>query len=325
MSEIDEKIVNEESSIKRDNVVIESGKIQKNITTKSSNRVKERREKVKELYIAGKIHEEIASLLGLTRETVYSDITILIKAGEIQKREKRENKEKRKNKESKQVRERREQVKKLKEEGKGNKEIANLLGITAEIVYSDIRIMRKAGELQIPIKDEKKIIERREQVKKLKEAGKTYREMASILGTNIATVHSDLEAIKEKERSLLKSKNKKNKNKLSFFSDIDKKVIQGDKRLKRIVKYITTCENGQHAINYAKSHQNSRYLTEEGREVLKRFIKKSENAQSRNVMRLLNDGKSLKEIKEITDYEESMIVRTNNTYLKNKSKTENER
>ena len=325
MSEIDEKIVNEESSIKRDNVVIESGKIQKNITTKSSNRVKERREKVKELYIAGKIHEEIASLLGLTRETVYSDITILIKAGEIQKREKREKREKRKNKESKQVRERREQVKKLKEEGKGNKEIANLLGITAEIVYSDIRIMRKAGELQIPIKDEKKIIERREQVKKLKEAGKTYREMASILGTNIATVHSDLEAIKEKERSLLKSKNKKNKNKLSFFSDIDKKVIQGDKRLKRIVKYITTCENGQHAINYAKSHQNSRYLTEEGREVLKRFIKKSENAQSRNVMRLLNDGKSLKEIKEITDYEESMIVRTNNTYLKNKSKTENER
>ena len=304
--------------------MIKAGELQKREKIENKQ-VKERREKVKELYIAGKIHEEIASLLGLTRETVYSDITILIKAGEIQKREKREKREKRKNKESKQVRERREQVKKLKEEGKGNKEIANLLGITAEIVYSDIRIMRKAGELQIPIKDEKKIIERREQVKKLKEAGKTYREMASILGTNIATVHSDLEAIKEKERSLLKSKNKKNKNKLSFFSDIDKKVIQGDKRLKRIVKYITTCENGQHAINYAKSHQNSRYLTEEGREVLKRFIKKSEDAQSRNVMRLLNDGKSLKEIKEITDYEESMIVRTNNTYLKNKSKTENEK
>lgn len=73
-------------------------KNQGEITITGKERIEKRREKVKELYKAGKTSQEIADILGISKQTVKNDIYYLRKQGEITGKERKEIIEKRREK-----------------------------------------------------------------------------------------------------------------------------------------------------------------------------------------------------------------------------------
>ncbi|MCI8443755.1 MAG: HTH domain-containing protein [Clostridia bacterium] len=122
--------------------------------SKKEEKIKKRREKVKELYEEGKTNQEIANILKVSKQTVANDIYYLKGRGEITGK----------------IEERREKVKELYKAGKTSQEIADILGISKQTVKNDIYYLRKQGE--ITGKERKEIIEkRREKVKELDKQG----------------------------------------------------------------------------------------------------------------------------------------------------------
>ena len=151
-----------------------------------------------------------------------------------------------------------------------------------------------------------KVSRRREQVKKLVEEGKKYyKEIAEELGIKENIVINDIAFLKRE-------------GKLSTEG-------QRENRFERIINYIkSNKEEIQQAIDYAKSYEDSKYLTEKERNKLKAFIIQAEKIQEKNILALCKKGKTIEEITKITKYTEGMIVRVYRSYQKEQEIEENE-
>ena len=307
----------------------------KNKIKKSRNnvalKIAERRKKVKSLAEIKKKNREIAVELGISISTVTRDISYLRKKGElvIQTQEKNERKKSQSNV-GLRIAKRREKVKKLVKEEKKNAEIANELGVSKGTIANDIAYLKRKGELPEKRKNKRKITkknvslkvkERREKVKRLVEEGKGNQEIADDLEVSIGTIANDIVYLKRKgnlptkrrkskrgkRKELVKDEKKKEKigNKLEvpinmLANDMENIKRKNESRFKRIVNYIKSCQEIQQAIDYAKSFKDSKYLTEEERNKLRIFIRKSEKFQEENILKLCKNGKKVREIIRIT-------------------------
>ena len=321
----------------------------KNKIKKSRNnvalKIAERRKKVKSLAEIKKKNREIAVELGISISTVTRDISYLRKKGElvIQTQEKNERKKSQSNV-GLRIAKRREKVKKLVKEEKKNAEIANELGVSKGTIANDIAYLKRKGELPEKRKNKRKITkknvslkvkERREKVKRLVEEGKGNQEIADDLEVSIGTIANDKVKIKRKgnlptkrrkskrgkRKELVKDEKKKEKigNKLEvpinmLANDMENIKRKNESRFKRIVNYIKSCQEIQQAIDYAKSFKDSKYLTEEERNKLRIFIRKSEKFQEENILKLCKNGKKVREIIRITKYSEGIVERTYRDY-----------
>lgn len=260
------------------------------------DKVSRRREQVKKLVEEGKSNKEIAEQLGVKIGMVATDVSYLKAEGKISKKRRTTNII------------RREQVKKLVEEGNGNRQIAEELGIKESIVTNDIAFLRKEGQLtkKRVRKTDPDVARRREKIKELMEEGKKYyKEIAEELGIKENIVINDIAFLKRE-------------GKLSTEG-------QRENRFERIINYIkSNKEEIQQAIDYAKSYEDSKYLTEKERNKLKAFIIQAEKIQEKNILALCKKGKTIEEITKITKYTEGMIVRVYRSYQKEQEIEENE-
>lgn len=276
-------------------ILRKEGKISEEIRKKDKN-ADRRREQVKKLVEEGKSNKEIAEQLGVKVGMVAADVSYLKLEGKISKERRKTNII------------RREQVKKLVEEGKGNREIAEELGIKESAVTNDISVLRKEGKL--PKKRARRtnpdVAKRREKIKELLEEGrKYYKEIAEELGIKENIVTNDIAFLKRE-------------GKLSTEG-------QRESRFERIINYIKSNKKEiQQAIDYAKSYEDSKYLTEKERNKLKAFIIQAEKIQEKNILELCKKGKTIEEITKITKYTEGMIVRVYRSYQKEQKIEENE-
>ena len=176
--------------------------------------------------------------------------------------------------------------------GESVTKIAKELNISRATVYRHINQLKEEGEIQ----------ERKERIKEKYLKGKSVTEIAAELKLNKTTVSIYIRQLKEEGKiQERKGKLKKNEN----------------ARFKRIVEYIKKCngpEGTQQAIDYAKSYQNSKYLNEEQRGILKKFIKASEIAQKKAIIKLRKEGRTNEEIYKITRYAEGIIAETVRKY-----------
>ena len=102
------------------------------------DKVSRRREQVKILVDEGKSNQEIAEELKVNEWKVAYDISILRKEGKISEKIRKKDKN---------ADRRREQVKKLVEEGKSNKEIAEQLGVKIGMVATDVSYLKAEGKI----------------------------------------------------------------------------------------------------------------------------------------------------------------------------------
>ena len=276
-------------------ILRKEGKISEKIRKKDKN-ADRRREQVKKLVEEGKSNKEIAEQLGVKIGMVATDVSYLKAEGKISKKRRTTNII------------RREQVKKLVEEGNGNRQIAEELGIKESIVTNDIAFLRKEGQLtkKRVRKTDPDVARRREKIKELMEEGKKYyKEIAEELGIKENIVINDIAFLKRE-------------GKLSTEG-------QRENRFERIINYIkSNKEEIQQAIDYAKSYEDSKYLTEKERNKLKAFIIQAEKIQEKNILALCKKGKTIEEITKITKYTEGMIVRVYRSYQKEQEIEENE-
>lgn len=276
-------------------ILRKEGKISEKIRKKDKN-ADRRREQVKKLVEEGKSNKEIAEQLGVKIGMVATDVSYLKAEGKISKKRRTTNII------------RREQVKKLVEEGNGNRQIAEELGIKESIVTNDIAFLRKEGQLtkKRVRKTDPDVARRREKIKELMEEGKKYyKEIAEELGIKENIVINDIAFLKRE-------------GKLSTEG-------QRENRFERIINYIkSNKEEIQQAIDYAKSYEDSKYLTEKERNKLKAFIIQAEKIQEKNILALCKKGKTIEEITKITKYTEGMIVRVYRSYQKEQKIEENE-
>ena len=154
---------------------------------------------------------------------------------------------------------------------------------------------------------------RREQVEELVKKGKTYNEIAEKLGVKKGIVTNDIAFLKKEGKLSRERQNKESRKR------------QRETRFEKIINYIkSNKEEIQQAIDYAKSYEDSKYLTEKERNKLKAFIIQAEKIQEKNILALCKKGKTIEEITKITKYTEGMIVRVYRSYQKEQKIEENE-
>ena len=301
--------INKEAVARDICILRKKGKISKerrNNRIKKDPEVTKRREKVKQLVSEGKSNQEIAEELEVSKEVVAGDIYILKKEGKISKERRKKDQE---------VTKRREQVMELANEGKSNQEIAEELGVNKGVIVTDITILRK--ERKIPKNQERKkapeVIKRREQVMELVNEGKNNQEIAEELGIKKETVARDIYILREEGKI---SKERQSK---------ESRKRQSKTRFEKIINYIKSNKGEiQQAIDYAKSYEDSKYLTEKERNKLKAFIIQAEKIQEKNILLFCKKGKTIEEITRITKYSEGMIERVYRSYQKEQEIEENE-
>ena len=291
-------------------ILKKEGKISKE-RRKKDQEVTKRREQVMELANEGKSNQEIAEELEVSKEVVAGDICTLRKEGKISKERRSQGRKK-----DPKVTERREQVIQLVvSEGKSNQEIAEELGVNKGVIVTDITILRK--ERKIPKNQERKkapeVIKRREQVMELVNEGKNNQEIAEELGIKKETVARDIYILREEGKI---SKERQSK---------ESRKRQSKTRFEKIINYIKSNKGEiQQAIDYAKSYEDSKYLTEKERNKLKAFIIQAEKIQEKNILLFCKKGKTIEEITRITKYSEGMIERVYRSYQKEQEIEENE-
>ena len=200
-----------------------------------------------------------------------------------------------------------EQVKILLDEGKSNQEIAEELDIKIWTVSRDIAALEKEGRIERKIERKKntKVIKRREQVRQLVGKEKSNREIAEELGIRKETVARDIYILREEGKI---SKERQSK---------ESRKRQSKTRFEKIINYIKSNKGEiQQAIDYAKSYEDSKYLTEKERNKLKAFIIQAEKIQEKNILLFCKKGKTIEEITRITKYSEGMIERVYRSYQK---------
>ncbi len=263
--------------------LIAKGLIEDQETKKKT--IQDRREKVLVLYNQGNTLIKIAEELGVSINTVYKDVGFLRETGRIKgKVNKREEK----------VNIRRERVAKLYKEGKTEKEIAEILGISFNTVQKDITYLIKNGII------EPKITIRRKKVARLYEEGKNKVEISKELGVSVSTVNKDIKYLIEN----------------GFIEDQEtkKKTIQ-DRREKVLVLY----NQGNTVIKIAEElgvstntvYKDVRFLKETGRikgkedredrkNKKQKVNKREEKANTRRerIAILYNRGESVRQISE---------------------------
>ena len=177
--------------------------------------IRERREKVGNLYDEGIEEEEIASRVGISVRVVRRDIEALLDARMIQDKSSKVKIDDDVKKEEEQVRilKRREQIERLYKEGKSAEEIAEELGISKEIVIEDIKILIRDGKLpkengkefskdkkgRIVNRRRKMINERRKKVAELYNKGRALEEIAEELRVTIWIVKNDINILVERK------------------------------------------------------------------------------------------------------------------------------
>ena len=143
--------------------------------------------------------------------------------------------------------------------------------------------------------------------------GKNNQEIAEELGIKKETVARDIYILREEGKI---SKERQSK---------ESRKRQSKTRFEKIINYIkSNKEEIQQAIDYAKSYEDSKYLTEKERNKLKAFIIQAEKIQEKNILALCKKGKTIEEITKITKYTEGMIVRVYRSYQKEQKIEENE-
>ena len=168
--------------------LLNDGIIEKRNRIEKNPRIKERRKQVARLYREGKTQKEIAEELQVSVSTVLSDIKQLLNDGIIEKRNRTE--------ENSRIKERRKQVARLYNEGKRKKEIAQELQVSIDTVNVDIQELIKNGIVQELKKgNAKKVEERRKEVARLYNEGKSRREIVQELQVSVGTVTMDIQKL----------------------------------------------------------------------------------------------------------------------------------
>ena len=152
-------------------------------------KIAERREKVARLYREGKLNKEIVEELGVSNFTVGRDIKALIEEGKIEKRDGSLIRRKR----SKRTTERRAEVERLYNEGKSVSEIAEELGVTRDVIYLDIKALAQEGKVEgISNKKDREKAERRKELERLYNEGKSVPEIAEKFGLSRDVIYQDI-------------------------------------------------------------------------------------------------------------------------------------
>ncbi len=273
----------------------EEGEIPKDLNDRQK-----RKEIVKEKYLEGKSITKIAKELNMNQPTVSRYIKKLKEEGEIPKDF---NKQAR----SRKIQERNEIIKEKYLEGKSTTKIAKELNISQSTVCQHINQLKESGEIK----------ERKEIVKEKYLEGKSITEIVEELNIHKTTVYKYIRQLKESEEIPKDFNNQSRRKRIQERKEKGKLKKNENARFKRIIEYIKKCngsEGAQQAIDYAKSYQNSKYLNEEQRGILKRFIKASEIAQKKAIIKLRKEGRTNEEIYKITRYAEGIIAETVRKY-----------
>lgn len=192
-------------------------------------------------------------------------------------------------------------------EGKSVTKIVEELKIDQPTVSKYIKKLKEEGEIQ----------ERKETIKEKYLKGKSGTEIAEELNIHKTTVYKYIRQLKESEEIPKDFNNQSRRKRIQERKEKGKLKKNENARFKRIIEYIKKCngpEGAQQAIDYAKSYQNSKYLNEEQRGILKRFIKASEIAQKKAIIKLRKEGRTNEEIYKITRYAEGIIAETVRKY-----------
>ena len=279
----------------------EEGEIPEDLNNKpKSSKTQKRKEIIKEKYLEGELVTKIAKELNMNQPTVSRYIKKLKEEGEIPKDF---NKQAR----SRKIQERNEIIKEKYLEGKSTTKIAKELNISQSTVCQHINQLKESGEIK----------ERKEIVKEKYLEGKSITEIVEELNIHKTTVYKYIRQLKESEEIPKDFNNQSRRKRIQERKEKGKLKKNENARFKRIIEYIKKCngsEGAQQAIDYAKSYQNSKYLNEEQRGILKRFIKASEIAQKKAIIKLRKEGRTNEEIYKITRYAEGIIAETVRKY-----------
>ena len=172
----------------------------------------------------GKNQEEIVQILGISKKVVSKNIKILKNQGfdiiNYQKMPRTL------------IDERRKKVLQLNEQGKNQKEIAQILDISQSKVSYDIKILKSQGyNIVNPkrvIKIPKEVEERRKKVLQLNEQGKRQVEIAKILGVSQSIISEDIKILKQQGNTIIKVKTIKKTSK--EVEERRKKILQLNKQ-----------------------------------------------------------------------------------------------
>ena len=289
----------------------------------------QRLEMVEKLFNAGYNNSVIAEKTGVKPNTIRNDLNVLSSQGKIVRRKKATKEE---------IDEIQKQIQQKYLDKKTYKEIANELKISEHLVRNYVVEMKRNNSLPVQKKKRRispEVVERREKIKEIGINNKTYKEIADELGATVATIANDIKIMRKegdlpykyntKKKKTASTKNEEGQKKK--MSHEDKARQLKDKELQVILKTIKKYKKGegeQQAINFVKMHQNSQYLTEEGRKFLSGLVEKAENAQAKRIIELLRKGRSLEEIKRITKYEDDIIFKIYEQFI-NRTSEEEER
>ena len=261
--------------------------------------IKERREKVKKLVKEKKSNKEIAKELGIKKRVVEKDVLYLKKIGILSKKRRKTLNEKNLN-----VLERRKKVKRLVEEGKDAKGIAQELIEKLGIIASDITYLRGKGELPKERINSAIIIERREKVKELVEKGKTNKEIANELKITITLVANDIRYLREHGKLIERKINNSSINKRR--KEV-KKLVENGMTTKKIADQLGVTTNiVTKDIAYLKKVGN---LSKERISTINRDKRRSE------VKKLVEIGMTTQEIAQKLEISNVTIIR-DISYLK---------
>lgn len=201
------------------------GKI-KNIESNKKSEIKERREKIIELYNQGKTVLEMTEILGRSQTTIRSDIRTLKATGKIKAG---------KNKKEEKLTQRRERIIEIYNQGKSIKEISDMFGVSTSTTYRDINDMIFEGKIEerkssVEIEKDK----RREQVGKLYNQGKSISEIANLLGIKKETAKLDICNLIAKGK--VSRKNHKENDKQQTLEEINEEYKEALSRIRKCIR-----------------------------------------------------------------------------------------
>ena len=159
-------------------------------------KMEERRQQVKELYLEEKDPIEIATTLRFSIATIYDDIRALKEKGELpnQSRRQIEREDKRKI--------RSQEIQKLCLQGKTQEKIASIMQISISTVHNDIQRLIKEGKLlesdlvSGKVEQAQKKEKRRQEIQRLRMNGVPQEEIPSIMNISVSTVYRHVQILK---------------------------------------------------------------------------------------------------------------------------------
>ena len=327
--------------------------------SKTEERIKNRREKVKQLYENGMIQEEIAEKLKVHATTIRKDIKALKEQGIVLTR-KTIVRPRKNTKSQEKIKIRREKLVKLYESGMLKKDIAQELKVTTQTIRDDIKALEKQG-IVLTRKTKptsKRMKKRRKKVEKLRKEGESEKDIAEKLNISHKKVMYDIKALEEQENELKRNAEKEKENEIRKLCEdfwgqpktLDKlkeyilkyKIKFNNKTLKKeeleIIRQIAETTEGfedgvfyvracmrfrriQEAVKFVNNNINNENWDKKQREKMKEMKEKLKYIVKVNAAVIeLKNGKGVKQVSHETGLSETDVVKINKQLLQKNNK-----